>query len=372
MLLLTMVTVSLLHQTKAGCPFQNPFYFVDRPSVVTVVDSEGLMVADRVRVSWGRLENFKCVDYFQIEYYVKDDMANTVKLSDRINRHRRSHDIDIKPCTDYLFKVIASEDWNGMREDFKMASDTISFRVDYAPRFKRPPRVIERKIRLPRPTRPRRSKRGVTEPTVWAREKRAPLLEEVGQVPTTPGEPEPDLPFNILVQWRLNDIDWPMCLDYFEFDYYDIVYNESVFMQTFSRPFLEQQMEFELLNTKVPCSHEYAFITRVFGLTGDFSLSTWTPPSCIMTTPEPTTTTTVATTIQEEGALERAQEENYRLKEKISGLKQQYGPIGNQVYQALKEQVFLGFEGYLARKKILEGGDIGQIQKLAENPDAPF
>ena len=31
-------------------------------------------------------------------------------------------------------QVIASEDWNGMREDFKMASDVITFRVDYAPR----------------------------------------------------------------------------------------------------------------------------------------------------------------------------------------------------------------------------------------------
>ena len=30
--------------------------------------------------------------------------------------------------------MIASEDWNGMREDFKMASDVITFRVDYAPR----------------------------------------------------------------------------------------------------------------------------------------------------------------------------------------------------------------------------------------------
>ena len=67
--------------------------------------------------------------------------------------------------------MIASEDWNGMREDFKMASDVITFRVDYAPRvsirylyftlfyfhekfslrqFKRPPKVIERKIRVPK------------------------------------------------------------------------------------------------------------------------------------------------------------------------------------------------------------------------------
>ena len=34
----------------AGCPFQNPFFFVDRPSVLTVVDSDGEMVADRWEV----------------------------------------------------------------------------------------------------------------------------------------------------------------------------------------------------------------------------------------------------------------------------------------------------------------------------------
>ena len=59
----------------------------------------------RVRVSWGRLENFKCVDYFRIEYYEQNDKAGTLKQSERIDRHRRSHDIDIKPCKDYVFKV---------------------------------------------------------------------------------------------------------------------------------------------------------------------------------------------------------------------------------------------------------------------------
>ena len=33
----------------------------------------------------------------------------------------------------------------------------------------------------------------------------------------------------------------------------------------------------------------------------------------------------------EEGALEAAREENVALKDKINGLKQQYGPIGRQV-----------------------------------------
>ena len=92
----------------------------------------------------------------------------------------------------------------------------------------------------------------------------------------------------------------------------------------------------------------------------------------------------------EEGALDRAMEQNEALKEKISGLKQQYGPIGKQVYEALKDSVFHSFEAYLARKKVwawttnkentifcifpqvLEGGDIGQIQKLAANSDDPF
>jgi hypothetical protein len=43
----------------------------------------------RVRVSWGRLENFKCVDYFQIEYYEKSNMAATVKGN--YGRHGTEH-----------------------------------------------------------------------------------------------------------------------------------------------------------------------------------------------------------------------------------------------------------------------------------------
>ena len=62
-------------------------YVFTRPTVVTVVDSQGKMVPDRVRVSWGRLENFKCVDYFQIEYYEKDDrvcMKNSPKSTKKL------------------------------------------------------------------------------------------------------------------------------------------------------------------------------------------------------------------------------------------------------------------------------------------------
>ena len=40
-----------------------------------------------------------------IQWCASCPQVGTVKMSDRINRHRSSHDIDIKPCIDYLFKV---------------------------------------------------------------------------------------------------------------------------------------------------------------------------------------------------------------------------------------------------------------------------
>ncbi|XP_023348531.1 uncharacterized protein LOC111717249 [Eurytemora carolleeae] len=265
-----------------------------------------------------------------------------------------------------MFKVIASEDWKGMREDFRMASDMISFKVDYTPKFIRPPVVKERRLRQPRP-----SRGGQSSAAYQGRDRRAPLFEEVGQIPTPPPEPEPLVPYNVWVQWKISDIDFPACLSHFEFDYYDVVYNESIFKKTVSKPF-EEKMEFELLNDKVPCNDEFAFIARVIGLTGEESSDFWTPPSCVvLTTEPPTTSTTEATTLSDvEGAMEAAREENEALKEKINGLKQQYGPIGKQVYTALKENIYLGLEGFLARKKIIEGGDISQLEKL--DPNAPF
>ena len=46
----------------------------------------------------------------------------------------------------------------------------------------------------------------------------------------------------------------------------------------------------------------------------------------------------------------------------------QYAPIGKKLY----ESAFHSFESYVARKQILEGGDIGKVEKLAlnyKNPD---
>ena len=92
------------------------------------------MAADRVRVTWGKVDNFKCVDFFQIEYYEDHDPVNTVQMSGKINKNRKSLDINIKPCSDYRFKVIASEDWKGMREDFKTASEIMEFKLEFTPK----------------------------------------------------------------------------------------------------------------------------------------------------------------------------------------------------------------------------------------------
>ena len=85
----------LVTSVGGGCPFQNPFWFVDRPRVeaVTVV-AEGFL--PRVRLMWGRIENFKCVDYFYVEYFQRRDPAGTVRRSARISRDRRSLEIEVR------------------------------------------------------------------------------------------------------------------------------------------------------------------------------------------------------------------------------------------------------------------------------------
>ena len=60
------IFICIIQKSWSACPFQNPFSFLDPPSVTTVVDKDGNMAADRVRVAWGKVDNFKCVDFFQI------------------------------------------------------------------------------------------------------------------------------------------------------------------------------------------------------------------------------------------------------------------------------------------------------------------
>ena len=49
---------------------------------------------NKIKLMWGRMENFKCVDYFQVEYFQRKNPAGTVQMTPRINRHRRSVEIE--------------------------------------------------------------------------------------------------------------------------------------------------------------------------------------------------------------------------------------------------------------------------------------
>ena len=59
-----------------------------------------------MRVSWGRVLNFKCVDYFQIEYWNEEDPDGSFAVSEVINRHRTSHDITIAPCRSEKYLIL--------------------------------------------------------------------------------------------------------------------------------------------------------------------------------------------------------------------------------------------------------------------------
>ena len=353
----------LVKYSFAGCPFQNPFWFYDKPVVVNVYADEEI-IANKVRVMWGRMENFKCVDYFQVEYFQRLNPQETVAMTQRINRHRRSVEIEVVPCTEYFFKVIASEDWNGMREDFKVFSEVVRFRVEYTPKFSKRPIVKERGRTRPPP------------------QLQTPPPDSTGNPVIKPREPEE---FTIKVGWFLKDIDYPICLDYFELDYYDTSFNSSKFLVPFKRPFRRQKFEFEIKNTEAPCEPDLEYILRVFGLNKKFNVAYWTPPSCIVTTPAPTTTEAipegsevpdvpdVITSTTESLAEQMAaiQAENDRLQGKIDGLKQEYEKIGLQVFAAFKDNFFQSLEDFLLRRKS-EAGEEGGLPLGGGNNTNPF
>ena len=47
----------------------------------------------------------------------------------------------------------------------------------------------------------------------------------------------------------------------------------------------------------------------------------------------------------------QAAEDNINLKQELQDLKQQYHAIGETMYEVVKDNVYHGFEAYLARKK---------------------
>ncbi len=335
--------------------------------VVPVTDETGAIRPDRIRIMWGRMENFKCVDYFQVEYFQRLAPQSTVQMTPRINRHRRSMEIEVLPCTDYFFKVIASEDWKGMREDFKMFSEVVAYSVDYTPRFVRSPVVVERprtqqeltreELRAQR-RREMQRKRQMYGHMMVADEEEG--NGEIGEVDVQ--EEEEDI--LVKVTWRLSDIDYPHCLDRFVLEYFDTLYNETGLSRTIARPFTRGAFDVEVASTEVPCEMDYVFWLHAVGLNGHSTRATWTPPSCVVTTPPPTTTVTISpegtepeeTTTDVSVVLDELRAENEQLQAKLGGLKQEYEKIGLQVFYAFKESFFQNLEDFLARRKSEQEG----------------
>ena len=127
------------------------------------------------------------------------------------------------------------------------------------------------------------------------------------------------------ITFKQTDIDWPSCINYIEFDYYDTVYNESVYMETLRSP-LDEIINFQIVNQNAPCDGDFAHFTRVYGATGDFSKGLWTPPSCLTTTSTSTTPSgsTTTTTMANNRALYQAQSENLELKYEIGALRSDF------------------------------------------------
>ena len=164
-------------------------------------------------------------------------------------------EIEVVPCTDYFFKVIASENWKGLREDFKVFSEVVGYRNEYTPKFINPPVVREKR---PKPTRKPRRGRGKRD---WGWPQ-----DDADVAPSgVPPAPEVTEKFSVNVRWRLSDVDYPVCLDYFVLDYYDNMYNETSFTRTFSRPFVKPRFELNVPNNVVPCDPEFEFNIYAYG-----------------------------------------------------------------------------------------------------------
>ena len=61
------------------------------------------------------------------------------------------------------------------------------------------------------------------------------MAADEGSLYTTPSSSTLSPEAVIRVTWRLTDIDYPICLDYFQLEYYDTLYNETGFERTFKR-----------------------------------------------------------------------------------------------------------------------------------------
>jgi len=250
----------------SSCPFQSPFYFVNSPALQPVLDEFGELIPDQIWVEFGPVMNHKCVDYYRVTYKKKDKSGITEVTSDRIGKYEPGAQMTVVPCTLYTFRIAAYEEFQGTGNRFKMFSNEVNFTLDYSPKF-------------------------IKEPLVWEKEaspmSRVRNPREIHPYSTTTPRPTTE-PFLIVTTvWDLTYIDFPICLDRVEFQYENIQWEESSFKEVFDDP--KHRMSFVVSNKQLPCDEEFIFIAKVYGVNGDYTNTTWYPPSCVSTTPPPTT-----------------------------------------------------------------------------------
>lgn len=251
---------------RASCPFQTPFWFKKAPELKPVYDEYGNMIADQVWIEFGPMQNHKCVDYFRVQSTKIDKFGRTRTLSEHIDRHQPGTQVTVVPCTLYYFKVAAYEMFHGSQLTFPVWSKEVNFTLDYTPKFIKPPIIYEKEAT--KGSRVRKS-RGIYPYT------------------TTPA-PTTTEPFLIItVVWELSYIDFPICLDRVEFQYLNIEWDESSYTKMFNET--EHREAFVVHNKMLPCDEEFSFTVKVFGVNGQYTNTTWNPPSCVSTTPAPTT-----------------------------------------------------------------------------------
>jgi len=234
-----------------------------------VKDKDGQISPDKVWIEFGRLRNRKCIDFFRVEYTKQDKDGVERVVSPRIGRNKVGAEITVVPCTLYTFRVAGYEEFHGTGQRFQMYSRPVNFTLDYTPKFSVAPLVWEK--------------------TGQPRRKTSRSRREIYPYTTTASTPTTEPYLLITVSWDLSYIDYPICLDKVVFQYYNIEWEEASFEKEYSR-FKDSSRSnaFVVTNKHLPCDPEFAFSTKVFGVNGLYTNTTWDPPSCVSTTPAPT------------------------------------------------------------------------------------
>ena len=87
----------------------------------------------------------------------------------------------------------------------------------------------------------------------------------------------------------------------------------------------------------------------------------WSPPSCIFTTPPPTTTKAPDEIVGDTETLEGILEENDQLRAKIDGLKDEYAKIGLKVFEAFKEDFWASLQFSVDARNALPAANLTDL-----------